>query len=374
MMTTGLSFVRNDDGVLVVSVAGRWRMREGVPAADTVLRALAERPPLRVVYDDRGLDDWDATLLSFVRRIADACRELHVPVDTAGLPAGARRLLEMAARSPASMIPAAMPSGSWLDRIGRRVLDARGAIVDILAFVGGLVVASARLATGRGHARRRDFFVQVQLAGSQALPIVGLVCFLVGLILAFVAAIQLRRFGTEIYVADLVGVGMVRELGAVMAAIVVAGRTGAAFAAEIGTMRVTQELDALDVVGIPPMEILVVPRVVALALMLPLLTIYADVLGILGGGVVGVGMLHIPASLYYRETIAALTVGQFGGGLLKALVYGALVGCAGCFAGLRAGSSAAAVGRATTSAVVSSIVLVIGACGVFALVFYVLGW
>ena len=226
----------------------------------------------------------------------------------------------------------------------------------------------------RGHARRQDFFVQIQIAGSQALPIVGLVCFLVGLILAFVAAIELRRFGAEIYVANLVGVAMVRELGAVMAAIVVAGRTGAAFAAEIGTMRVTQELDALSVVGIPPMEILVAPRVVALALMLPLLTIYADAVGILGGGVVAVGMLHIRASLYYRETIAALTLGHFGGGLLKAFVYGVLVGGAGCLAGLRAGTSAAAVGRATTSAVVNSIVLVIGACGVFALVFYVLGW
>jgi phospholipid/cholesterol/gamma-HCH transport system permease protein len=279
----------------------------------------------------------------------------------------------MAARAPVRELPAPPPGASVLERIGAATLRARAAPLQLLAFIGELTIAAGRLLTGRAHTRGQDFLLQLQTCGVNALPIVSLVAFLLGLILAFVGAIELRRFGAEVYIANLVGVAMVREMGAIMSAIVVAGRTGAAFAAEIGTMRVTQEIDALTTVGIPPVEFLVLPRVIALAVMLPILTVYANVLGILGGAAVGVGMLGIQPALYQHQTVLAVTATHLYGGLAKAFVYGILVGGAGCFQGLRAGPSAAAVGQATTSAVVNGIVLIIGACGAFAVLFYMLG-
>ena len=194
-----------------------------------------------------------------------------------------------------------------------------------------------------------------------------------GLIIAFIAAVQLQSFGATLYVANLTGIAMVRELGPVMTAIIVAGRTGAAFAAELGTMRVTQEIDAITTLGLSPVEFLVLPRVLAVTLMMPFLCVYADLIGVLGGAVVGVGVLHIPPGLYLDQTVHAVSLTDLFGGLLKATTYGFLVGAAGCFMGLRAGRSATAVGRAATSAVVAGIVLVIVACGLYAVLFYRLG-
>jgi len=364
---------RAGDGAAVITLAGRWRMREGVPSVEPVLQALRAERPTRVAYRWADIGEWDASVLSLIAQVGDLCIELDVPVDTSDLPAGARRLLDMAARAPVRSIPGPPPPASVLERIGTAALEARNVPIQVLAFIGDLTLSFGRLILGRAHTRWQDFYLQLQACGADALPIVSLVSFLVGLILAFVGAIELRRFGTEIYIADLVGVAMVREMGAVMSAIVVAGRTGAAFAAEIGTMRVTQEIDALTTVGIPPVEFLVLPRVTALAVMLPLLTVYANLMGILGGAAVGLGMLGIQPALYYRQTVLAVTFTHLWGGLAKAFVYGALVGGAGCLQGLRAGSSAAAVGQAATSAVVNGIVLIITACGAFAVMFYMLG-
>jgi phospholipid/cholesterol/gamma-HCH transport system permease protein len=214
----------------------------------------------------------------------------------------------------------------------------------------------------------------MQATGASALGIVGLVTGLVGLIIAFIGAVQLQVFGAQIYVASLVGIAMVRDLGAVMAAIVVAGRTGAAYAAELGTMRSSQELDAYATLGISPYDFLVLPRVLAVTLMMPVLCVYADALGVAGGALVAIGPMHISPRLYVDQTIRAVTVGHLFGGIMKATTYGLLVGMAGCFIGLRAERSAAGVGRAATSAVVAGIVLVIAACGTFAVLFYRLGW
>jgi phospholipid/cholesterol/gamma-HCH transport system permease protein len=202
---------------------------------------------------------------------------------------------------------------------------------------------------------------------------VGLISFLVGVILAFVSAVQLKQFGAQIYVANLVGVAMTREMGALMSAILMAGRTGAAFAAELGTMKVTQELDAFTTAGFAIPEFLVLPRVMALVLMMPLLCLYADLLGILGGAAIGVGVLDLSWTMYIGQTIHAIRLGDTIGGLFKSAVYGGLIAGAGCLRGLQAGSSATAVGKAATSAVVTSLVAIIVACGVFAVLFYVLG-
>jgi phospholipid/cholesterol/gamma-HCH transport system permease protein len=213
----------------------------------------------------------------------------------------------------------------------------------------------------------------IQICGAQALPIVSLISFLVGVILAYVGAVQLRMFGAQIYVADLVGIAMTRELGPIMAAIIMAGRTGAAFAAELGTMQVNEEIDAFTTLGISATDFLVLPRILALALMLPPLCVYADLLGVLGGATVAVGTLDITATEYYVRTSEAITLGDFVGGLVKAAVFGVLVAVAGCLRGIRCGRSSAAVGQATTSAVVTSIVLIIVTDSIMTVIYNILG-
>jgi phospholipid/cholesterol/gamma-HCH transport system permease protein len=260
-----------------------------------------------------------------------------------------------------------------LVRIGKSAQENVAAAKDLLTFLGQLALAFTNLLRGRARFRRTDFLIIVQECGAQALPIVSLISFLVGLILAFVGAVQLRQFGAQIYVADLVGIAMAREMGAMMTGIVMAGRTGAAFAAQLGTMMVNEEIDALTTTGLPPMEFLVLPRMLALMLMVPLLCLYADLLGILGGALIGVGMLDLGVVEYYNQTQAALHLSTFVLGLIKAAVFGALVALAGCLRGMQCGRSAAAVGAAATSAVVTGIIWIIVSDAVLTVIYEVLG-
>jgi phospholipid/cholesterol/gamma-HCH transport system permease protein len=255
-------------------------------------------------------------------------------------------------------------------------LEAFGVIAtagEALSFIGNMSAASVRLVRMKARYRASDLWLLIQQCGAEALPIVTLISFLLGVILAFVGAVQLKQFGAQIYVANLVGVAMTREMGALMTAILMAGRTGAAFAAELGSMKVTQELDALKTAGFSVLEFLVLPRVLALVLMMPLLCLYADLVGILGGAAIGVGMLDLSWRMYLEQTIQALHLDDAVGGVFKSAVYGLLIALAGCWRGLQAGSSAAAVGKAATSAVVTGLVAIIVASGVFAFLFYVLG-
>ena len=213
----------------------------------------------------------------------------------------------------------------------------------------------------------------LQNCGSDALSIVALVSVLVGLILAFMGAIQLRQFGAQIFVADLVAIGMARDMGGLMVGIIMAGRTGAAFAAQLGTMTVNEEIDALRTMGISPIEYLVLPRMLALVLMMPLLALYGMLLGMVGGLLVGIGPLELGIMQYWNHTIAAVSVTDIAGGLLKGSVYGAIVACAGCMQGMSCGRSAEAVGSATTTAVVLSIVFIIVACGLLTVVYDAVG-
>jgi phospholipid/cholesterol/gamma-HCH transport system permease protein len=208
----------------------------------------------------------------------------------------------------------------------------------------------------------------MQECGARALPIVSLISLLVGLILAFVGAIQLQQFGAQIYVADLVGIAMVREMGAMMTAIVMAGRTGAAFAAQLGTMQVNEEIDAFSTLGFSPIDFLVLPRMLALILMMPLLCIYADAMGILGGALVGVAMLDLTITEYFIETQGAIDMVDIMVGVVKSAVFGVLVALAGCLRGIQCGRSAQAVGLATTSAVVMGIVFIIVTDGIFSVI------
>jgi phospholipid/cholesterol/gamma-HCH transport system permease protein len=359
----------------VVELAGTWRLQDGVPPLTAVQHELSVSPPARRVRLEVGrLQAWDSGVLTFLAQVLEVCRTRGISAERDGLPPGIRRLLALAeavpekkdARAAGTRIP-------WLARIGQRALATVASLDGTIEFVGEATLAFGRLARGGARFRVSDVLLLVQQAGADALPIVSLISFLVGTILAFVGAVQLEQFGAAIYVANLVGIATVREMGAMMTAIVMAGRTGAAYAAQLGSMRASQEIDALTTMGIPPFDFLVLPRMVALCLMMPLLCLYADLLGILGGATIGVGMLHLSPTVYFQQTARAVDVGDLVGGVFKASVYGVLIALAGCLRGMQASSSAAGVGEATTSAVVTSIVWIISACGIFAVMFYVLG-
>ena len=335
---------------------------------------LRSRSPKRVRFDASTLGEWDSALVTFLFEVAEIAREQKIAVDRDSLPEGIRRLLALAEAVPERKgARQTKEEPAWLERVGLAVVGLRGPAEEALAFVGEAALAVVRLFTGRAKFRVSDLLLHVQQAGVQALGIITLISFLVGTILAFVGAVQLRQFGAEIYVADLVGIAMAREMGAMMTAIVMAGRTGAAYAAQLGTMKVTQELDAFTTMGVSVFDFLVLPRMIALCAMMPLLCLYADFLGIVGGGVVGVGMLGLKPLVYLNQTAQAVSLGDFAGGIFKASVYGVLVALSGCLRGMQCGKSSSAVGEAATSAVVTGIVLIVSACGLFAVVFYVLG-
>jgi len=370
-----LQFRRPDPDTLVVRLSGGWTIHAPVPSADTVRRQLDAGGPLRrVVFDAERLTQWDSALLTFLLQVIGETERRGAAAYRAGLPDGVRRLLALATAVPDrrdSGAPAAKPS--WLARIGVATLEGVRDATATLAFLGEVSTASARAVVGRARYRRSDFLLILQEVGAQALPIVSLISFLVGVILAYVGAVQLKQFGAQVYVADLVGIGMTREMGAMMAAVIMAGRTGAAFAAQLGTMQVNEEIDALTTLGISPMEFLVLPRILALAVMMPLLCLYADLLGLFGGMAVGVGMLDLGVTEYYVRTIGAISIADCVSGLIKASVFGVLIAVAGCLRGMQCGRSSAAVGAATTSAVVTGIVLIIVSDALTTVIFDLIG-
>ncbi len=357
-------------------VGGAWSTAEGRPAGfdaavDRVTSGGAFRR-LEIVAE--SLDDWDTSLVSAIRNLADAAAERGAEVTLTDFPDGVTRLIALVDAVPEKS-DARRGEGdiTILERIGQATIFAGDAVQSTISFMGEVVIALGRIVTGRGIFRWGDLAHLMQRAGIEALGIAVLVSYLLGLILAFIWAIQFERYGASIYVADLVGIGMVRDMAALMTAIVMAGRSGAAYAAEIGSMRSTQELDALVTSGISPVEFLVVPRILAIAAMMPLLVIFADVAGILGGATVGLGMLDLSPTLYFEQTVRAVTPAHLYGGLIKGFAYGILVGVAGCLRGIQSGSSSLAVGAAATSAVVTGLVWIIAACGLFQVLQYVLG-
>ncbi len=371
----GASVSRRPDATLLVELSGDWRLTRGLPSPEPAERAIASEPkPAKVSVGGVNIRSWDSGLLIFINSLAAACRARQIELDLEQMPQGVARLIRLAEQVPERKGARTAPEEtSFLERVGAAALSGEASAKQFITLVGALTIALGKLIRGKARYRRIDLFQTVQECGADALGIVTLISFLVGVILAFMGAVQLRQFGASIYVADLVGIGMVREMGAMMTGIILAGRTGAAFAAQLGTMKVTEEIDALTTMGISPVEFLVAPRFIALVAMMPLLCVYSDMMGIAGGAAVGASMLGMPLKLYYQQTIASLTLTQLFGGIFKATVYGGLIALAGCASGLQCGSSASAVGEATTRAVVNGIVLIVVACGSFAVVFDVLG-
>jgi phospholipid/cholesterol/gamma-HCH transport system permease protein len=346
---------------LELRLAGDWVAGGKIPAWSDAAATLGTQPGLSIVtFDCSALGQWDSLLLNFVLKIIQNCQASGIAVDQDALPTGVRGMLRLALAVPEREdLPRPLQSRGFLDSIGRSTLNGLRDFQQLADFIGGFCMALLRLMSGRVQFRAGDLWLLLQKCGPDALPIISLISLLVGMILAFVGAVQLKLFGAQIFIADLVGLGMAREMGAMMTAILMAGRTGAAFAAELGSMTVNDEIDALNTSGFSPMAFLVLPRIIALVLTTPLLCIYADIVGMFGGALVAAGLFDISFSEFLIQIQNRLRLIDFEVGIGKSIVFGLLVALAGCMRGLQCSRSATAVGVATTSAVVTGIVYIV---------------
>ena len=370
-----LEIGKTKEGTSLVRLSGDWLLRKGMTSAEDVFARMDLAAGTgRVAVDLSQVGRWDSALVALMVQLRRGCESRNLEIDSRGAPDGLARLVDLALAVPeragAKRTESAPP---FLESMGRQTLDAMKSSGEMLAFLGEAVIALGNAARGRARFRASDVFLVLQDCGPHALPIVTLISFLVGMILAFVGLVQLQQFGADIYVANLVAVAMVREMGGMMTGIIMAGRTGAAFAAQLGTMNVSDEISAFRTLGIPPTEFLVLPRMLALIFAVPLLTVYANVVGMFGGSVVTGLLSDVSLLQYYVQTASSVTLGDWIGGLFKAVIYGIIVAIAGCLRGMQCKKSAAAVGDAATSAVVTAIVFIILAEAVLTVIYTVLG-
>ncbi len=357
---------------LVVRLGGEWRITEPRPAWNSFVQ---EPKPARLRLVADGLGAWDSSLALFLRE-AGLWAELHgVTVESVGLPEGVTKLTALLAQKPAKPAEQKPAVPGLFNAVGLVTFAFWGEIKDLSRLVGECAYGIGRFFRGQAQFRWRDCLSEMQQCGAMALPIVGLISYLVGITLAYTGSIVVRQYGGDIWVADMVGLAVTREMGPMMAAIVLAGRTGAAFAATLGNMKANEEIDALSTLGVSPIDFLVMPRIVALFCMMPFLTLYSNCMGLLGGmTIAALPPLNIPPSLYWAETQTIVDLSDINTGLIKAAVFGLLIGLAGCWRGLQADRSAVGVGVAATRAVVTSILLIIVSDSIFAVIFNILGW
>jgi phospholipid/cholesterol/gamma-HCH transport system permease protein len=368
----GFELAQRGSGAVLV-LRGDWLVAAPPPSLDAVLGAIRACAPQRLVLDCSALGQWDSVLLSTLRACRALCLETGVAFDTGNTPAPAQRLLALSDAVAPHRRPAE-PRAAVLRRLlaGEPLRRLFAEIVSACTFLGDLLIACARLCAGRARMRTVDLLWFVQQAGPQALGIVTLISVLVGMILAYLGSVQLQQLGAQVYVADLVALGMVREMAPLMTAVIMAGRTGAAYAAQLGTMQTREEIDAIETLGISPMEFLVLPRMLALVLVMPMLCIYSDVLGMLGGAPVAMAM-DVTWGQYLAGAQEVVTITHIATGVAKSIAFAVLIGAAGCRAGLRCGRSSEAVGQATTTAVVRAIVWLVVADAAFNIVYQRLG-
>lgn len=359
--------VNRKDTTAVVSLQGDWVAKHGLPEVGTIENELKEGSVKSLQFETSKLGRWDSGLLGFLVACSELCKNLHIEFKSDSLPEGAQKLIRLSQAVPEKEDARRQDQpGSLVHSVGEFAIQAQSGVYDAMRFIGEAVLAAGNLIRGKAQFRWPDAFVVMQEVGPEALGVVALINFLVGVILAFVGAVQLRQFGASIYVADLVAIGTVREMGCLMTGIILSGRTGAAFAAQLGTMKVNEEIDAFKTFGISPVEFLVLPRIVALLLMMPLLCVFADAIALFGGYVVSVSMLDMTSVEYFNRSVDAITLSSFLLGIIKGGFFGILVALTGCLRGIQCGTNAAAVGQAATSAVVAGITAIIAADGIFA--------
>lgn len=373
-LQAGFQLHHNDQNIAILAMTGNWVEGTGGKTFSEVKADLFSSNPNEFTIDGADLGMWDSSLMAFLLQCHNACLDADIKFDTRGMPEGIDQLLGLATavkpHKPAQDTSKSSLLSSLNPITGLR--DAVAKLAKSMGFIGEVVVALSRLIRGKANTRFVDFWNFCYQAGPDAFAIISLTSVLVGMILAYLGAVQLQQFGAEIYVADLVAIGTLREMGVLMTAVVMSGRTGAAYAAQLGTMQTNEEIDAITTMGVSPMEFLVIPRMLALVAVMPLLTLYANLLGILGGSLVASGM-GISPTQYLNQTAAAITFTHIFVGLFKSIVFGVLIAIAGCRAGINSGRSSAAVGEAATKAVVTAIIYLIVADATINILFQQLG-
>lgn len=356
-------------GTYILVVGGSWHMGKPPSNTDTLMQGIQSPQVKNLRLQADALDKWDTSVLAFLVRAVQIAKAQNIPVDDSPLPEGLRQLLTLTFAVPAQKGAArSATKHTFLASVGERFLQVPIAINNSLVFLGEVTISLWRFVRCKADMRLRDVLEAMQDCGINSLPIISITSLLFGLILAFVGAVQLTQFGAQIYVAGLVGIGMLRVMGAIMVGVVMAGRMGASYAALIGTMQVNEEVDALATFSISPTDFLVLPRLLALTAMIPLLTLYADFMGILGGFLVGVFMLGLHPLEYLNATREMVPFKHIIIGLVYSIVFGIIIALVGCYQGMRCGRSAAAVGMATTAAVVNSIVFIIIATAIITII------
>ena len=361
------------DNKITITLRGDYILHSNTPSPTHFIDELKEKNITSITFNTEELGAWDSSLVVFLFYLAKLGKAAEINVNLEALPKNLNRLINLALkvdRKPQNKSAARLP---FLESLGEHTLIILDASSKSLHFIKDICKSFARFCKSKAIMRKIDFLFALEDCTYKAVGIVSLVSFMVGLILAFVGAIQLKAFGAQIYVASLVAIGMIRIMGAIMMGIIMAGRTGASYAATIGTMQVNEEIDALKTMGIPTTDFLVIPRITSLIIAMPFLTVLADIMGILGGAAVGITILGISPQEYWQYTLDALAFNDFFVGLFYSTIYGFIIAACGCYYGINCGRDADSVGIATTKAVVSAIVWMIVATGILTVIFEVLG-
>jgi phospholipid/cholesterol/gamma-HCH transport system permease protein len=365
----------SQEPIVTLSVCGKWTLWNSVPSWEEIQSYFqhAELPAEGIIeLDGQDLEQWDSVFLVFVRNLRELCKKNQWQLREKQIPENVSKILDgIVIKTPTTQDPHT-PS-SFSAKIKRGLQQIGRPFYDILDFIGRLYLSFGKFFRGHIAFQWHDFFLCLQQVTVEALPIIALISFLVGLILTFVSLIQLDKFGAGIYVADLVGLAMTREMGCLMTGVIMSGRTGAAFAATLGTMKVNEEIDALETFQIPPIDFLVIPRIMATVIAMPCLCLFADFIGIFSGLCIAWSVADIHPLLYLAQTEHALTFTNILIGLFKGAFFGKIIAVVGCYYGLRSEKDASSVGLATTSAVVASITWIIASDAVFAVILSFLG-
>lgn len=361
-------FERNGE-VLKIKLRGDFLRFNNLPQVnDSTFSAVK-----KLLFVDDGIKNWDSSVVLVLYDVIKPAIAKKISYDVSGLPQNLQELVKLAFAVDRKPSHGGDKPDSFLEKLGESSIKLLHKIDSVFDFLGDICKAFSKAVIGKSLMRSSDFGDALNECGPKAMGIVMLISFLVGLILAFVGAVQLKEFGAQIYVASLVTIGMCRIMGAIMVGIIMAGRTGSAYAATIGTMQVNEELDALQTMGLSSTDFLVLPRILALVLAMPILTMIADFMGMLGGASVGVFMLDIPYQEYWNYSIRAFNLNNFLVGIFHGICFGVIIAVCGCYQGIKCGRNADSVGLATTQSVVSAVVAMIVATGIITVICQELG-
>lgn len=377
MVTTAPAWCRStrDGAVLSIEAGGRWTLQSALELQAQLAQCEQTGPTVARV-DLRSMSTLDSAgawlLHRFMRRIEQRGQKVELIGATASQRALLDRMITADLRQPLAR-PYVSPAYELAERVGRATFEIIEETSELIAFYGQIVVSLLRGATGRRRIRTTALFAHIERVGLDALPIVGLLSFLIGVVLAYQGADQLRKFGADVFAVNLLGISVLREVGVLMTSIIVAGRSGSAFTAEIGIMKVNEEVDAMRTLGLDPMDVLVVPRLMAMMIALPLLTFYGDVMAIAGGAIISQIVLDLSLSTFLEQLRGAIGANTIWVGLVKAPVFAFIIAMVATYNGLKVQGSAESVGRMTTKSVVQSIFLIIVFDAIFSIAFSYFG-